>query len=473
MKLKRTINILLVLLATTMLNAKVKLPSIISDRMVLQQKTKVKLWGQTDKKGSIVVSTSWNSRKYKSRISEDGNWELTIETDDAGGPYNITFNDGDILKLNDIYLGEVWLCSGQSNMEMPVKGFTGQPVDRSTETIANARQDIPIRLFNVSKKSSKTPLEDCTGKWGVNSPENVSNFSATAYFFGIQLYKTLNIPIGLINASWGGSYIQSWMTSESLKQYPEISQKHLTDTSELQWPHLYASMLYNGMINPIKDYSYKGVIWYQGESNKNNPSQYESLFKTFINNWRTQFNNKDLPFYYVQIAPYCYENKDSVGSALLRQAQLNCEKAIPNVGMAVTMDIGNETCIHPSRKMEVGNRLAYLALSKTYRIKGIYGESPRYSSHEIKENKIILSFERAPLGITSNYKPLHDFEIAGKDGIFYPAEAKIVNRTQVEVWNNNVKTPTTVRYGYKNYVEGCLFGVNGLPVPSFITEKKQ
>lgn len=471
MRLKKIFNLLLFLFVTVMLNAKIVLPSILSDHMVLQRDAKVKLWGQTDKKGEISVSTSWNSNEYKVQILKDGSWELIVETGDAGGPYNIIFNDGDILELSDIYLGEVWLCSGQSNMEMPIKGFVGQPVDKSIETIANARPDIPIRLFNVSKKASKMPLEDCRGRWGINSSENVADFSATAYFFGLQLYKTLNIPIGLVNSSWGGSSIQAWMTPDVLKQYPEISQKHLMNESDVKQPHIVASMLYNGMINPIRNYAYRGVIWYQGEANRGKPLQYEALFKTFVDDWRTQLNNKELPFYYVQIAPYCYENKDDIGSALLRQAQLNCEKTVSNVGMVVTMDIGNESCIHPSRKKEVGDRLAYLALSRNYGKKGINGESPIYSSYEIKGNKIILSFERSPLGLTSNYKSLHNFEIASEDGNFYPAEARIVNRKFVEVWNDSVNNPVAVRYGYKNYVEGSLFGVNGLPVSSFTTEK--
>ena len=470
MKLKRLLSISLLLFSTSVLNAKVELPSILADNMVLQQQSKVKLWGKSNKKGEITIVTSWNSKVYKSKISNNGNWEILVETDVAGGPYTIKIDDGDVCELSNIYLGEVWLCSGQSNMEMPVKGFVGQPVENSTETIVNARPDIPIRLFSVSRSPSKTVTDDCPGKWCVNSPENVSNFSATAYFFGLQLFKTLNIPIGLVNSSWGGSSIQSWITSETLKQYPEISQKHLSDDSEVKKPHSVASMLYNGMIYPIKNYKYKGVIWYQGESNRSNPTQYESLFESFVKDWRTQLSNDSLPFYYVQIAPYCYDNKEAVGSALLREAQYNCEKKITNVGMVVTMDVGNETCIHPSQKMEVGNRLACLALSKTYKIPGVPCESPRYFSHEIKDNKFIISFERAPLGITSNYKHLNDFEIAGSDGVFYPAEAKIVNRKFVEVWNNGVKNPVTVRYGYKNYVRGSLWGVNGMPVSSFITK---
>lgn len=461
---------LFVCITSQNLNAKVKLPSIISNHMILQRESKVKLWGWSNKKGDVEITTSWNSSKCNARISSDGKWETVIETGTAGGPYTITLYDGDATVLEDIYLGEVWLCSGQSNMEMPIRGFMGQPVEKSTETVAAANPEISIRLFKIDRTPSKTPMENCPGSWKLNTPESVSEFSAVAYFFGTQLYKTLNIPIGLVCPSWGGSAIQSWMTSDILKQYPEISQEHLNDKSNVKNPHAVASMLYNGMISPIKNYKFKGVIWYQGESNRNNPTQYESLFQTFVNDWRAQLNDKDLPFYYVQIAPYCYDNKDAVGTALLRQAQYNCEDKISNVGMVITMDIGNETCIHPEKKMEVGNRLAYMALNKTYGIEGISCMSPRYHSHEVKDNKIIISFERAPLGITSFYKPLLNFEIAGDDNVYYPAQAVIVNRNKVQIWHDGVKSPKKFRYAYKNFANGDLFGVNGMPVSSFIVE---
>lgn len=470
MEKKRFLLFLLYSVFCVALIAKVKLPSIISDNMVLQQQTRVKLWGTSSKKTDIKVSTSWNDKVYKTKSDSEGKWEIIIETAKAGGPYKIVINDGDTVELNDIFLGEVWLCSGQSNMEMPMKGFFGQPVEHSSEVIADATASTPIRLFTVKRNPSKVSLEDCPGEWMINVPENVANFSATAYFFGLQLQRSLNVPVGLVNSSWGGSAIQSWMDSEVLKQYLEISQNHLTDNSEVKNPHSVASMLYNGMINPIKKYTFKGVIWYQGESNRYDAVQYETLFQSFVKDWRIKLNNDKLPFYYVQIAPYNYGNKDAIVSALLREAQYNCEKKIDNVGMVVTMDIGNETCIHPSQKKEVGSRLAYMALSRTYNIKGIYAESPRYKSHEVKGNRIVISFERAPLGITSNYKPLQNFEIAGEDGIFYPADARIVNRKSVEVWNDGVKNPVSVRYAYKNYVEGTLFGVNGMPVSSFVTE---
>lgn len=451
--------------------AKVKLPSILADHMVLQQQGKVKLWGTSDRKGKLDVTTSWNSQTYQVSISSDGKWEVLIETGKAGGPYQITFDDGDRTRLEDIYLGEVWLCSGQSNMEMPIKGFNGQPVEGSTEVIANATPDVPIRMFTVGRIPSKTPKEDCSGSWTRNTPEAVADFSATAYFFGLQLYRSLNVPIGLVNASWGGSSIEAWMTPEALKPYPEISLKHLTDQSEVKRPNITPVMLYNGMIHPIKDFTYKGVTWYQGEANRGKPTQYESLFQDFVKDWRILFKNDALPFYYAQIAPYAYENKDEVGSALLRQAQYNCETKISNVGMAVTMDIGNETCIHPAQKKEVGNRLAYLALTQSYGIKGIPAQSPRYASHEVKGNKIILSFDRAPMGLTSFYKPLKSFEIAGKDGNYHPAKARIVNRNRVEVWSEDVQEPTSVRYAFRNFAVGDLFGVNGLPLSSFTTEK--
>lgn len=230
-------------------NAKVKLPSIISDKMVLQQQTKVKLWGTSDKKGEVEITTSWNEKTYKAKISNDGKWEIVIETGNAGGPYQIKFNDGNVIELKNILLGEVWLCSGQSNMEMPIKGFLGQPVEHSSEIIANATASVPIRLFTVKRNPSKTPLDDCPGTWELNIPEHVMNFSATCLFFWITIATIAECSSWACNSSWGGSAIQSWMDSEVLKQYPEISQKHLTDDSEVKNPHSVASMLYNGMFN--------------------------------------------------------------------------------------------------------------------------------------------------------------------------------------------------------------------------------
>lgn len=351
-------------------NAKVKLPSILASHMVLQQNSVVKLWGWSDKSGEVKIKTSWSDEIYVSNISFGGKWKVDILTPSAGGPYNIMFDDGDKLFIDDVYLGEVWLCSGQSNMEMPVKGLYGQPVDGSVETIANANKNIPIRLFNVERCISKTLQEDCNGVWNVNSPENVANFSATAYFFGKQLYRTLNVPVGLVSSSWGGTNINCWMSSDALKKFPEISQEYLVSEDVSQKPH--PATLFNGMVYPIKDFTLKGVIWYQGEANRANPEEYKLLFQSFVKDWRRLFCNDTMPFYYVQIAPYMYfKNKSNIQAALLREVQMECESIINNVGMAVLMDSGDSSTIHPSKKDIVGKRLAYQALNNTYGISSI------------------------------------------------------------------------------------------------------
>lgn len=467
--MKRLSLIITLLLIFSLCKGAVKLPAILSSHMVLQQMTTVKLWGNSNKK-QVKIHTSWNNKTYKARTDNTGDWEIEIETQKAGGPYTITFNDGDIIKLEDIYLGEVWFCSGQSNMEMPVKGFNGQPVLHSTETICEANTDIPIRLFTVERNPSKHIENDnYTGSWETNEPENAANFSAVAYFFGKQLYNSLNIPIGLIHSSWGASNIQAWMSSESLNKFPEISQEHLKSQNKVEKPNQAASMLYNGMVYPYRNLKIKGIIWYQGESNRNEPEQYISLFKSFTEDWRKLFRNNQLPFYFVQIAPFKYEGNEKVSSAIFREAQCICEKENENVKMAVTMDLGDEFCIHPARKKEVGERLAYLALNHTYQKYGIPSEAPSFKNQEIKGNRIILNFDKAELGLTSYNKPFNLFEIAGEDGVFHPAKARIINHRQVEVWNEQINAPVTVRYAFKNYTEGELFGTNGIPVSSFRT----
>lgn len=460
----------LLFLCPTTSKGEVKLPAILGNHMVLQQQCTIKLWGHSNRK-QVKIQTSWDRETYQAKTNELGYWEVEARTGEAGGPYTILFNDGDLVELEDIYLGEVWFCSGQSNMEMPVKGFYGQPVLHSMEIIADAHADTPIRLFTVKHNPAHRKQDSYhMSSWVTHEPAQVADFSATAYFFGKQLYNTLRVPIGLIHSSWGGSCIQAWMSSESLQLYPEISQKHLQENSEVKQPHAVASMLYNGMVYPFRNFKIKGVIWYQGESNRKDPEQYLSLFKTFVQDWRSLFHDKDLPFYYVQIAPYRYEKSDGITSALLREAQLLALQQTDHVKMAVTMDLGNEDFIHPAQKKEVGQRLAYLALGNTYGKKGIDGESPRFKSMEIKDNKIILSFSQVPFGLTSYSQPLTQFEITEKDGVYHPAQARIVNSNQVEVWNDSVKQPVAVRYAFKNYVKGDLFGANGMPVSSFRTD---
>ena len=466
-KLVQSLLLLCAAFGVSSLQAKVKLPAILGDNMVLQQQSKIKLWGTAEEKSSLTVYTSWNHQLVKTQSDANGKWMVEVTTPKAGGPYEITFDDGDKTILQNIYSGEVWLCSGQSNMEMPVKGFPCQPVLHSNEVIANTDTRYPIRLFTVKKEGSQVLRDDVSGSWETHTPQNVANFSATAYFFGLQLYKTLRIPIGLIQSCWGASNIETWMSEERLKSYSSIStDNHRTDKKPTQKT---PCLLYNAMLHPLKDYKIKGAIWYQGEANRFDAPLYAKLLPDFVGQLRELFSDQELPFYYVQIAPFPYTRDGMTNAVFLREAQLKCEKTIPHAGMVVLMDLGEEHVIHPSHKIEVGERLAYWALSHDYGIKGITAESPRYVAKRVQDNKLILSFERVGNGLTAFGKELKQFEVAGQDSVFYPADAHLSNN-EVVVWSEKVKHPIAARYAFKNFVVGDLFNTAGLPVSSFRTD---
>ncbi|WP_299230661.1 sialate O-acetylesterase [uncultured Bacteroides sp.] len=452
------------------IGAKVKLPSLVGDNMVLQQLSEIKIWGESSPMKNICLEVSWSNEKYKVRSDDAGKWELFIRTPSAGGPYNIRINDGEDVIINNVYIGEVWLCSGQSNMEMPIKGFPSQPVLSSNQIIADADPTIPIHMFTVQRNASKVLESNVIGKWSVNDGQSVADFSAAAYFFGLQLHSVLKVPIGLISTSWGASNIESWMPSTILKkEFPDVSLEHFYKDIDIKVPQQTASLLYNGMLYPLRDYRIKGTIWYQGEANRMRSAEYEKLFVSFVSCLRNLFSSPDMPFYYAQIAPFGYNDKScSLSGALLREAQLKCENKINHSGMAVLMDVGENDIIHPSNKEIVGKRLAYWALKNDYNKPAVEAQSPTYSSCETKGNRIILNFDNVGLGLTSFGKPLNCFEIAGDDNRFYKAEARIIGN-KVEVWSDSVKSPISVRYAFRNYVKGDLYGVNGLPVSSFRT----
>lgn len=459
--------LLLFCLFTFKIEAKVLLPSLLGENMVLQQKSEVKLWGKAKSNTNVSIKLGWDKNKYKVKSDEDGNWNIKVNTPSAGGPYSITFDDGEKLEVSNIYIGEVWLCSGQSNMEMPVKGYTGQPVVGSTDVIASANPNIPIRMFTVKKKASKVPIDSVAGCWATNNSVDVANFSATAYYFGLQLYKSLNIPVGLINTSWGGSSIEAWMSEDSVRKFPDISIKHLEKDAKVKQPQLAACMLNNGMLYPLKDYTVKGVIWYQGESNAKRYKQYTALQTSFVNYLREIFDNPKLPFYYTQIAPHRGSDGNSV--VMMRETQMKFEQTMPYCGMAVLTDCGEKMCIHPSKKELAGKRLAFLALYNDYGMTGIPAYAPVYKSKRIEGKKIVLLFDRLGAGLTSFGKELENFEIAGEDKKFYPAKA-VSLKNKVEVWNDSVPNPVAVRYAFRNFVVGDLFGVSGIPVSSFRTD---
>ena len=458
------------------LNAQqLKVASIFGDNMILQQQTETPVWGK-DKPGTrLALTTSWNKQTYSLTADNNGNWTVRIKTPVAGGPYSIFIQGSEKITINNIWIGEVWLASGQSNMSMPLKGYQHQPVQGSTEAILNAKNK-KIHFINVPEMAAYKPLDDFDAQWRVASPETAGECSAVCWFFAVMLNNQLDVPIGIINASYSGSNVEAWMTPEACKRFNDIEVPPLSDETS-PWISNVPTVLYNGMIHPLVGYGIKGFIWYQGESNVFNVPRYAPSVAAMVNEWRKEWKCGEFPFYFAQIAPYDYKEWDFFTpqwpeiSAYQREAQLKSQSMIANSAMAVLMDIGEEKQIHPPHKREVGERLALLALSKTYGMSGFESESPEYERMEIEGNKAIIYFSKQFMGLTSYGKPLQLFEIAGEDKVFYQAQAHIDgDKGTVVVTSPLVKEPKSVRYAFKDFVTGELFGTGGLPVSSFRTD---
>ena len=459
------------LLATIMvvmgIKAKVTLPKIFSDGMVMQRETNANLWGEAKASSNVKITTSWDNKSYVVRSDSNGKWKTSVKTPKAGGPFSITFSDGEKLTINNILIGEVWICSGQSNMEMPMKGYKNQPVDNAVEDILHSK-DSNLRLFTVKRNSKFKPVDDVTGNWNEANPASIRNFSATAYYFGRELRRSLDVPIGLIVAAWGGSACEAWMTADWLKAFPDA--KIPASEEDIKSKNRTPTVLYNGMLHPLIGFSMRGVIWYQGEDNVTRYSTYADMLTTMIGGWRSVWKQGDFPFYFCQIAPYDYKLINyTVNSAFLREQQSKAELMNQNCGMAVLMDVGMDFGIHPRKKYQAGMRLALLALDKTYGVEGLTSESAYYDKMEIKGDTAVISFKRADMWIygAKGYKS-DLFEIAGEDRIFHPAKAWI-ERSKVYVKCDSVKTPVAVRYAFKDWADGDLF-CDGLPISSFRTD---
>ncbi len=458
--------------------AKVVLPSIFTDNLVLQQKSNTLIWGSAEIGKSISIKTSWNNKEYKSIADKNGEWEIKVNTPSYGGPYSIQISDGDVTQLNNILIGEVWLCSGQSNMEMPLAGW-GQVINYEKEiSEANYPQ---IRLLQAKKNTSNSPLlnvELDNAGWQECAPESVSNFSAVAYFFAREIYKKTGIPIGLIHTSWGGTVAQAWVSGPSLETMPDfvdaVNQIEQTGGAakegEKQEPNR-ATVLFNAMIHPFIKYNIKGAIWYQGESNANKAAQYQTLFPLLIKDWRKQWNNNHLPFYFVQLANFMDKDEQPAFKsdwAELREAQYKT-LSLANTGMAVSIDIGDAKDIHPKNKQEVGRRLALIALNKNYKQKNVYS-GPLLKSYKIKGNKVSLTFDHADGLQAKGQNALSGFAVAGEDNKFYWADAVIEGNTVV-VTSKEVLNPVHIRYGWGNNPECNLYNGADLPAAPFRTDK--
>jgi sialate O-acetylesterase len=459
------ILVCLVLLANYLASgtASLKLPTLVGSHMVLQQKDTVRIWGWAQKGTIISIWTGWDDQVSSTITTDDDRWEFRIHTPAAGGPYQIVISADSLIVLEDIMIGEVWICSGQSNMEMPLKGYASQPVYGSNDFILHSG-NYNIRHFQVGQVSSAIPENDCTGKWETSAPSSTGDFSAVAYLFGKHLYDILKVPVGLINASWDGAPIRSWIERSVLQdRFKEI------DLSEFEGGRLNKrtpSGLFNGMIHPVTKYTIKGAVWYQGESDRHNPERYQVLFSAMIENWRACWKQGDFPFYFVQIAPYKYDS--SCNAAFLREAQLKTMLDVPNTGMVTTTDIGEYDCIHPGDKETVGKRLAYWALAKTYHIEGISYCGPIYREMKTLRNKLFIWFDQSENGLTSFDTEIKGFEISSESREFFPAEAKInIKENHIELWSRNVELPVAVRYCWGNFIQGNLYNTAGLPASPF------
>jgi sialate O-acetylesterase len=469
--MKRFISLIFIciLLAFTCgIRAEIKLPAIFSDNMVLQQQSQVPIWGWTNPNENVTITASWDDmRQYVVKSDENGYWRTEIKTPIASfTPYKLFFNGSNSIVIENILIGEVWLCSGQSNMEMPMKGFRNEPIEGGPEAIITSTHP-GIRCFTVARKSTATPPQEVTGTWEPANPQNTPGFTATGYFFARLINQVLNVPVGIIHTSWGGSRIEAWMTPNSLKDIPEKTIP--TSDADIRIQNGTPTVLYNGMIHPIIGYGVRGAIWYQGESNRDEPQLYAKMFDAMICEWRNLWGVGEFPFYYCQIAPFNYN--DNRNTAYLREAQQKVMTTTPNTGMAVLMDVGNFHSIHPPQKREAGERMALWALAETYGMDKMHYRSPEPKSLEIEGRVAILTFNiDANPGLTTHGEEIKNFRIAGNNRQFVPAKAAYVGN-RVYLFSPSVSQPVAVRYCWDNTSASELFTVEGnLPVSSFRTD---
>lgn len=460
--MKRIVIICLVLsLFSINMYGKIILPSLFADNMVLQQNSTVAIWGWSDPGETIKIVTSWNKDTVKIKADNSSKWSTTLKTIGAGGPYSIQILGNGKVQLNNVMLGEVWICSGQSNMEMSVNSI----LINGEEEAAKATNP-NIRIFHVQKIGAEYPQQNCIANWAVCSPESMRASSAVGYFFARELQQKLNVPVGIIVSAWGGTPAEVWIEKSRIENNPLLNKSKYTDHYDW-WPGT-AGTTYNSMIAPLVPYGIAGAIWYQGESNCSNYPIYSLLMKTMIENWRADFK-KDFPFYFVQIAPYTYG--DNGTSEYLREQQELASKTIPNTGMVVISDlVDNIKDIHPKNKLDVGKRLAAYALAETYQQNRSEYKSPSYESMKIEKDKVRISFSHAKEGLNCTGKSPARFMIAGDDQKFVPGTAKIEGNT-VLVSSKLVKVPVAVRFCFDDTTMPDIFSANGLPVAPFRTDQ--
>jgi sialate O-acetylesterase len=469
--------------------AHVSLPAILGDHMVLQQQAEVVLWGSTDRRKGVSVVTSWDHKEYRTMPDREGKWKLHVRTPKAGGPYEIVFDDGDPRTLKDVLIGEVWLCSGQSNMEFKLSRSAG-----AEDAIREA--DFPqIRYFNVKRQYGEKPFDDAAGSvWVRTSPDTAGSFSAVAYYFARKLHRETGVPVGIVHASWGGTPAEAWTPPSALAGDPRLrialtrwetwerdsAKDEGGEAKELALymtsrPHREPGVLFNGMISPVIPYTLKGFLWYQGESNIRWAGEYEHLLTTLIESWREAWRgggeqDAALPFYIVQLPPFGYSDLES--ASIVREAQQGVADEVDHAGMVTTSDVGNLDDIHPTRKREVGERLARLALARAYGIEGIAHSGPVYRRAVVAGSRVRIHFDHTDGGLRAGDGDLSGFEMSSQNqpSVFRSARARIDGRTVV-VWNDDIRAPAAVRYGWAGQIQNSsLFNGASLPAAPFRTD---
>lgn len=456
----------------------ISLPKIFSDHMVLQRNSRVKIWGTAEPGQKLVIRFA--GKEIKVTAKDNGDWVGYLQTLNADGPYELEIvaqNDELKVMFSDVWVGEVWVCSGQSNMELSVSNSLN-----ATTEIERSKQYPMLRLFTVGKCASPQPQEDFAkvDAWNVCSPETVKDFSAVAYYFGREMSKELkDIRIGLIDASTlEGSVCEAWVSRKSMDKIPELAEM-LKNSDESHPPGSAnrPASLFNGMVSPMTGFRIRGVIWYQGEANIGRGAQLQTLFPALISDWREAFGSKDMPFFFVQLAPFRYKNNSPEDLAEVWDAQLKTLKSVPHTGMVVTTDIGNVNEFKPKNKQAVGRRLALIALANVYKDQlpedkqKIVFSGPIFDAMSIHENQIRLTFKHANggLGIRNDEPELTCFTICGKDRKFHPAVAKI-DGNFIEVSSPEVAEPVAVRFGWDDCATPNLTNAHDFPASPFRTD---
>lgn len=472
--MKRLISIAVAATAVTAPAYAVELPEVIGNNMVLQQCANIRLWGWSTPGTTVEIKVSWNGKKQKVEADAKGNWSLSVPTPKGSSEeQTIIFSDWESsVTLRNILIGEVWFCSGQSNMEMPVKGWAGQPVKNAAETIMSADPEVPIRHCYVKRSKSFDRQDRCEAVWNINDVHGVAEASAIAYFFAKKLYDVLKVPVGVINASWGGTAIEGWMSKEILdRDFPgEIDMSAYVNR---EWPeennHTAPASLYNGMLHSVLPFTARGFIWYQGENNRDRAEQYSRLQPAFVKMLRDENGNTDMPFYYTQIAPYAYDNPDDSLSGRFMWMQAQNQNSIPNSAMAVTLDTGEFGCIHPSDKQTTANRLANIALVRDYGYSYVDVYTPVAESFSFENGVAKVAFKVGENGMSPISVDIPGFEVAGEDHVFHPATARVDenNCKLIRVKSADVPEPIAVRYAIKNYSVPTLINCFGVPASPF------